>query len=386
MKYQKSIILLAVIILGLTALLLSTNPDSVESQQSSPIKIGVTIPLTGKFSHYGEAELHGLKMAVKDVNREGGINGRKLKLVVEDNQGKAKKAVRNVQRLTSVENADIIWTAFTHISQAVKGAVREQGKLFFYASTYKGIAEGGKYSFRDYYDASRSGRTIAKVVDSKGHKQVAFIKEEGDACRRFEKAFEEKAESLGIEIIGRTKHKPSTKDLRSELTKLPVEKADALVTCTWRTDKYLMEQMKELRLLDTPTYHWAALVIRAANTPEMREIYEENNAITTWYGLPGQPSTEKQREFVERYRNKHGKKPRGDALYAYDDVHIIADALRACNADPSNKDCIRKEILQTDYEGVGGHISFDRNGSARREVFLIQVKNGTWREINPLEG
>jgi branched-chain amino acid transport system substrate-binding protein len=370
-----AIVLLAVIIGG--CFLLNKRPATNE-----PIKIGATLALSGNLAYLGELEKNGLSMAIDEINSTGGINGRKLKLIAEDNQGDAKNAATSIIKLLNVDHADVIFSAFTHVTNAVKNLVAEKKKIMIYASTVKDIAQENELFFRDYYDAENNGKAIAKLVNKNGYKTVKFLTEVSDQCVLYEKAFREEAQKFNITVLQKESYLTTEKDLRTPLLKLKGGKFGAIVVCAWRHEPILMKQLKELGMINIPTFHWVAPFLPAANTSDIRQLFAENKSISTWYGFGEKTSKEKQLQFIKKYTDKYGSKPSPDAAYAYDDVFILANALKNCSsAVLIDSQCIAKALMKTDYSGAGGKLTFDSNRASNREVIAITVIDGLWQEI-----
>jgi len=379
-KTTQIIIAVIVVIIILVGIWYGVSKKPQAPVSKEPIKIGATLALSGKYSYIGQAELRGLEMAINEINEQGGINGRKIELIVEDNKGDAKEAVNNVNKLINIDNVDIIFSAFTHITNAIKQIVFDKEKLLFYASTIADIAAENKYAFRDFYDAKSHGEKLAQKINEYGHKNVAFITEISDQCKEFENSFRTKANELGIKIIAREEYQVEATDLKTNLLKLNLKNADALVACAWRHEHILMKQLMEMGLINIPTFHWVAPYLPIANTKEMRELYEKNGAISSWYGFGETKNKESQEIFISKYKEKYNEEPIPDAAYFYDDVYIIANAIKQCG-DIKNKDCVANKIIETEYDGVGGRVKFDNNGSAVRDVIFIAVKNGRWEVL-----
>ncbi|HBI25898.1 TPA: hypothetical protein DDX30_03885 [Candidatus Wolfebacteria bacterium] len=320
-------------------------------------------------------------MAVEEINKQGGINGTKIEFIAEDNGGDAKLAVTGVSKLLEVNNADIILSSFTHITSAIKGLVAEKGKVMIYAATVRDIAQSNDLFFRDYYDAEDNGAATARLVAKNGYKNVAFLSEKSPQCAEFEKGFE--AETKGA-VLMTTKELYSAEatDVRVNLTKIKGAKSEAIVVCGWRHEHLIMKEMKELGMIGTQTFHWVAPFLPVANTDDMKKLFEENKAISTWYGVAEENNTAEQKEFIEKYQKAFGMKPTGEAVYAYDDIYILANAIKACDKAGKAKDsqCIAQELGKTNYDGVGGKVSFNDRLS-NREITAIQVVDGVWRNI-----
>jgi ABC-type branched-subunit amino acid transport system substrate-binding protein len=251
-----------------------------------------------------------------------------------------------------------------------------------YASTIPTIAQENNYTFRDYYDYKDHAIALAREIKQENYSDVYIMEEITDPCSLFDANFRNESERLGIKIITTTRYETTETDFKTDLLKMNPNKGDAMVLCSIRTEQFIMKQLKELGMIDVKTFHLTAPFLPAADTPELREIYEENDAISTWYGFGETSNTKMQSEFIDTYKEKYGQDPRPDAAYAYDDMHIIAIAISQCNSDVNNKDCVMQKMKSIKYFGVGGRLEFSDDRLSNREVSLIKVNEGKWQKIN----
>ena len=324
---------------------------------NNPIKIGASEALTGKFASLGEPRVNAMRMATDEINNSGGINGKKLEIIAEDNQGDAKVAVTNASKLLNIDNVDIVLTGFTHITNAIKSLVAEKNKVMIYTSTVRDIAESNKLFFRDYYDAIDSGKALAKAVGNDGYKKVAFLTEVSDQCNQIGETIKEDGQKYGFEVIKVESYNPTDLDLRTNLAKIKASKPEAIVACSFRHENILMRQLNELGMIGIKTYHLVAPFIASADTKENRELFEKNGAISTWYGAAESGINQKQKEFIEKYQNRYGVKPTGESIYTYDDMYVLTEALRKCDKFGKVRDsnCLADNLLQTNFDGIGGN-------------------------------
>ena len=368
------IIVLIVVIIGGYFLL---NKTPVEKET---VRIGGTLALSGNYAYLGEAQANGLKMAIEEINASGGIRGKKLELITEDNQGDAKQAVTNVSKLLNVDKADIILSAFTHITNAIKDIVNQSGKVMIYTSTVRDIAESSPLFFRDYYDAKDNGIALAKLIEDAGYKNIAFLTEFSDQCLQLEDSFKKQSKEYGINIIKKESFNTTETDLKTHLLKIKEVNPEAILVCAWRHEYILMKQLKELGMIKVQTFHWVAPFLPVADTKDMRSLFEENNTISTWYWLAETDYNSKQKEFFQKYQERYGVKPTGESAYAYDDMYILADALTKCDKKKQIKEseCVAEQLLNTDYDGIAGRLTFTNQGVSNREINAITVKDGLW--------
>lgn len=347
-----------------------------------PIKIGATLSLTGNLAFIGQSEKNGLILASEEINKKGGIKGRPLEIIAEDNQGDAKLAVGNVQKFMNVDNVDLVFSAFTHITKAVSPIVKERNIPMIYASTDGTIAQESNLFFRDYFDAEQGAVVLFRKVQSDGQKNIKVISEKQDGCLLFVEVFKKQTKSTDIKILGETYFQSTENDFRTHLTKLNLKQDDALLVCAFRHAHLVMKNMSDLELLGNQTYHFVGPFLPVSNEIQYREMYSKNRAVSTWYGFAEVDNTKKQDEYIKKYRARFSVEPIPDSAYSYDAAYIIAGALEKCLSGKTlDKKCFEEKMLDTDYEGVAGRVIFDEEGRSFRETILIQAENNQWRTV-----
>ena len=324
MKYTR-------ILLFSTLALLSANVSLfAKDSSSSPVKIGATLALSGKLAFIGKEERDGLILAVDEVNENGGVYGRRLEILFEDNIGDTKTAVTGVNKLLNLDRVDVIFSAFTHVTQAVKDLVARQDKTLIYASSLGSIAKSNPRFFRDYFDAGQSGEAIGQAIIEADSKKVAILTEINDACEDYEKHLLELVQAKQVQVTKRVAYLPGETEFQPLLLKIRQSKPDGIVFCTWRDTDIVMKQLDQLGMIDIPIYHFIAPFLPHANTAKLRALYEKNNLISSWYGFVESTNEPKQLEFIKKFEKRFNRKPRPDAAFAYDNIMLLANALLKC--------------------------------------------------------
>lgn len=373
------VVVIIVIILG--NLILNKNNSVDESKK--PVKIGANLALTGSLAFIGTAENNGLLLAVEDVNASGGINGHRLELITEDNGGDVTNAISGMQKLISADKIDLVITAFTHITQAVKSIVAQNNLPMLYISSLPDIASENSLFFRDYFDAVNLGNVLGKYMAKTDLKTFAYLGEQNDACFPYRDEVRRVLESAGKNVTIQEEYLSTATDLRTQLLKIKTKQVDGIYTCTWRKSDIFTNQLNELGMISVPVFQTIAPFLPNADTKEMRGLYEKNKTISTWYGFTLGSLNDSQKEFAKRYEAKFGTKLSSDAAFAYDDIMVISEALKSCVSTEGEIDnkCFSEEMLKTNHDGLSGKLSFDKDGISQREGILIQVNNGEWVEV-----
>lgn len=351
--------------------------------EPAPIKIGATLALSGKLAKIGSSQSQALQLAMEDINAAGGIGGRHVKLIVEDNGGDPKSAVQGVNKLLQSDAIDALFSSFSHITAAIKEPVKRSNRLMFYAASIGDIATESPFFFRDWGDADSQGKSLAQAAASQGHKTFALLSEASEGCAAIEMSFDGEAKRLGLWEAAKESYAPGETDFRPLLLRLKQKNPDVLVFCTWRDSGLIMKQMKSLGLISLPTVHFLAPLIPDSDTAEVRKLYEENKSLIVWLGFVEGNLTDQQKLFFTRLKERFNSEPRMEAVLAYDDLMVLAKAMKECGSiDPT---CVSTKVRRSDYTGVSGRLRFDDQGRSNREDLIIEVRNGVWESVKQNE-
>ena len=225
-----------------------------------PIRIGALYPLTGGLALLGNENLEGARIAVELVNDHGGIDGRKIALVIGD-AATPDKAQSEAERLSSLENLQIITGTYSSgLSYAASQVVERRGGIYWETG---GIADGlTKRGFRNYFrvvfTASSNGQlaaTVAKeVVAAKLGKTpqdltILIVHEDSDYGTSVASAAEARARELGFRVAGRLAYKAASGDLSSLVLRMRASAADIIIASSYANDALLIQrEMKQLNV------------------------------------------------------------------------------------------------------------------------------------------
>ena len=358
--------------------------DSAMETESKPILIGATLALSGNLAYIGEAERNGLLMAIEEVNEAGGINGRPLKLVAEDNQGDTASAVSGFTKLLNVDDVDVIFSFFTHITSAVYNLAPLDDTLLIYHSSVRDFAEESNLIFKDHVLFADQGQLAATVVLKNAYPKVALLSENGEACSEFVETFRAALSSQGQDILETEYFQSDATEVRTPLLKIKAQNPDVIAICAWRHSHIVVPELQSLGMLGIPTVQVASPFLPPGDTPEMRAIYRKNNTYSTWFALTEATTDPVELEFKRKYTERFGTKPLADSAYSYDDIHALAQALGPCTSETEvDPNCLSAELAKVKMDGAGGPLSFDEYGISTREGAIIQVnEDGLWEKVN----
>ncbi len=326
-----------------------------------PFTIGVMESVTGPGETYGNVAVRAKQMAADEINEAGGINGRELKMIVEDSKCAAQDAITAYNKLTGVDGVKIILG--TSCSGAMLGAAplaeADGVVLFSGLATNPDIANAGDYIFRTSMSDQQRGLETGNVMWADGVRTLATITEATDYAEGIRRTTVEQFEKLGGTVVAEERYGSDITDFRTYLTKLVGANPDAvhLAAQSEFTGGTIIKQLRELGYED-PIYTedvgagTTALEIAGEAATGVKAILADID-----------PSNGKGQQVLQRFRERY------DYLTlswyvgsAYDDVHITAECLRRID-DDQDADAFRDCLYEITWSGaIGDNYSFDENG------------------------
>ncbi|HLO10153.1 MAG TPA: ABC transporter substrate-binding protein, partial [Desulfobacteria bacterium] len=218
------------------------------------IKVGVLLPLTGAQAKFGEIEKRSFEMAAQEINAKGGVNGKKIELLFEDDTGKPDVGRSGVEKLISREKVSVITGGYSSSVTAAAAPVAQQFKVPFVICTGSAddvTEKGYEYVFRVNPPASEYPNAIKSFLQgvAKDVKTVALLYENSAFGQSSSKSFEEDAKELGLKIVVKEGYQAGAIDFKPILTKVKAANPDMIYMVSYVMDaSLLMRQSKELRI------------------------------------------------------------------------------------------------------------------------------------------
>ncbi|MDE2686081.1 MAG: ABC transporter substrate-binding protein [Chloroflexota bacterium] len=326
-----------------------------------PFRIGVMESVTGPGETYGNVAVQAKQMAVDEINAAGGVNGRMIELIVEDEKCNAQDAITAYRKLTDVDGVKIILG--TSCSGAMLGAAplaEEEGVVMFSGlATNPDIANAGDYIFRTSMSDAQRGIDTGNVLWSDGIRDLATITEATDYAEGVRRTSVEQFEKRGGSVVGTERYASDVTDFRSQLTKLIGESPDALHIAAQSefTGGTIIKQARELGF-NGPIYG-EDVVVGATALEIAGDAATGVKAIIADLDPANSKAQEVLSNFMERYDYITLRWYLGSA---YDDVYITAECLKRTD-DDQDADGFRDCLYDITWSGtIGSNYSFDENG------------------------
>lgn len=349
------------LVIMLSALGLVSIACTIGQSGDDTYTIGVMESLTGPGETYGTVINQSKEMAVAEINAAGGIDGKTLKLIVEDSKCGAQDAITAYKKLTDVDGVKIILG--TSCSGAMLGAAplaEEDGVVLFSASaTSPDIEEAGDYIFRTAINDAKLGVDAGNTMWTDGIRTLATINEETDYAEGVQKTTVERFQELGGSVTGQERYPSDVTDFRTQLSKLFGANPDGLLLAAQSefTGGTILKQARELGY-NGPIY---TEVVPTGTTA----LEIAGDAATGVKAIIPSPDleTQKGKDFLANFRTRYGYVTLPWFIgSAYDTVHIAAECLGQTK-DDQDADGFRDCLYGLTWSGtIGDSYSFDDKG------------------------
>jgi len=323
---------------------------AIQKNVSSPIRIGFIAPITGDLADLGNDTLASAQIAIDEVNENGGVNGQKLELVVEDGRCSAKDAPQAASKLINVDDVQVIMAMCSPEVLATAGMANNQKRVLISScASAPTVTDAGDYVFRTYPSDSFQGRFAAEYAyNTLGKRKAAILAMQNDWGKGLENVFAKRFQELGGEVVLIQEHTQDSRDMRSQITKIKELNPDILYFPSFTEPS--IAGLKQIHDLDL---HTTILGGDAWNDPKLQK---SDYAKGVQFVIP-KPNYNK--DWIQKMEMRHAGQT-VCAPSAYDNVKILADIIKQVGNDGEK---IKDQLYRVEgYEGVNGDITFDQNG------------------------
>ena len=344
-----------------------------EGTSSGEIRIGVGIPITGTFSAEAPYYVNCVKLAEKQINQAGGINGKKLKILIIDNQSTNPGALAALNKAVEHDKA-LVFIGPVKSTQilAMSDAVKSYGIPMMLGGTNETITkQGNPWLFRCRVSDGLVAAILVKYIKEELKlTKIGFIYSNEAFGTGGADAIERNAKAQGLKVVAKERFNLGDRDFTAQL--LAVKRAGAEVMIPYSAGVNEVARLTvEYRQLGSPYKYVSPPAIAVKAFLDLAGEAAEG-LVGFVDSVPGMNPTNK--KFVEAYRKEYNAEPDRQAPWSYDAVYILADAIRKAGEDRSK---IREAILAVrGYEGVLGTYNFTPEGEGLSGGPMAVIKNG----------
>ena len=361
---------------ALVLLLASLGISGCGKKDDNVIKIGAVLPLTGSAAVWGENARMGLEFALDEVNESGGVNGIKVRIILEDSQSDPAKAVSALQKLISTDKVSVVIGDIASSSVLAMAPIAEKEKVILFSpgASNPDISQAGKYIFRNWQSDALEGAVDAQFAyEVLGYRSISIVYVNNAYGNGLRSVFAQSFQLLGGEIPVSESFEQGATDIRSQLNKIKATNPEAVYMPGYPPEMALvLRQSTELGL------ELQFLSVQAFADPTILET-AQNAADGVIFSIPEPPDTSLfvVSNFVRKYKDRYNRMPGVCSDTGYDALKIIVWAM---NQSGVSGPAIQSQLLKlSDFPGAAGVTNFDENGDVIKSFIFKTVINGEFR-------
>lgn len=341
-------------------------------EMEEPIIIGCETSLTGEKALTGEYMKNALDLAVERINADGGLLGRKVQVILEDDQGTDQGAVNAYNKLASSGACVVIGNLYSTMNVAISGEVEKAGLPTIVTGSSVSVGKlNNPYMFQARTNDDVAVRAIVnRAINDMGFKNIAIIHDSDaygqGACEVAMNTLKE----MGIEPVVVATYNSGDKDFTAHISQIQHSEADVILAFSLQTEAGLI--MKQLSVMDNKlpiigsTSYASAIAIELAGDAS-NGVYSVVDYVPTTPLGAGQ-------EFAELYKEKYGIESDWSGAAAWDSFLIVTEAIK--RAGSTDAEAICNEIANLkDFEGASNIFSFDENHIGGTMNVFVQIEN-----------
>lgn len=376
-KYAKLLALSLVAALGLTSFAACSDDSATTSDETTTAEtfvIGGVGPLTGVAASYGISVNQGAQYAVDEINANGGVEGLELKLIFEDDEHDAEKALNAYNTLMD-QGAQAIVGAVTSVPCIALTEVTSADNILQITPSASAAA-CAQYDncFRICFTDPQQGQLMAQYIMEQGITKTAIIYDNSDAYSKgIYEAFEAEYTALGGEVVAAESFNSGDVDFKTQLTKIKATDAEALFLPIYYTEAAYIASQADSVGVELPYFGcdgWDGIIAQVnGDTTTI-----EGATFLTPFVVTNE--AENIQTFVAGYEDVYGTTPDQFAADGYDAVYAIAAALEVAGADDSQ--ALIDAMYEIEIDGLTGHMTFDENGDATKSATVAIIEDGAY--------
>ena len=376
----------ASLILSISLILFAGSPGGgFSAAAQEPYKIGGIFSVTGPASFLGDPEKKSLDMLIKNINAQGGIGGRMLEGIIYDTEGDPSKAVMAVSKLINKDQVlAIIGPSRTPTSLAVLPFAEKAGIPLISCAAGVQITQPVKpWVFKTAQSDVLAVAALFAYMQKQDIKKIALLTVSNAFGESGKAQLEKQAPDYGLTVVRSETFGAKDTDMTAQLAKIRTAEPDALVC--WGTNPgpaVVAKNVKQLKMTQ-PLFQSHGVAspkfIELAGDAAEGIILPTGKILVTDLLPDSDPQKKVLKEYAEQFKTDYQMPVSGFGGYAYDAMHILAQAMRGSNGD---REKIRSKIENLQgHVGVSGVFNFspqEHNGLDATAFVMVQIKNGAW--------
>ncbi len=369
-----------VLLAGITG---CNKPSNGGAAAGDVIKVGEFASLTGSEATFGQSSHEGTQLAVDDLNAAGGLLGKKIQLLTEDDQSQAGQPATVVRKLISRDGVVAILGEVASSRSMEAAPICQQNKIPMISpsSTNPKVTATGDYIFRVCFIDPFQGTVMANFARKtlKLNTAAVLTDVKSDYSLGLAKFFKEGFIADGGKIVTEQNYSAGDKDFNAQLTAIKAENPDGIFVPGYYTEVGLIALQARQLGITVPIFGgdgWESSSLVPIGGKALEGCY-----FSTHYS-PEDTSPAVQ-DFVKRFRTQHNETPDAMAALGYDSAMILADAIKRAGSTDGAKVAAALAAAK-DFAGITGKITIDANRNASKPAVILAIKDGQFKYVQTI--
>ncbi len=346
-------------------------------------RIGLLIPLTGEQASFGIDALNGAKLAIDEINQQGGVLDHPLHLIVRDTESRTEKVASAIGELIDTEKVIALVGEITTDRTLLAAPLAQQRgiPLITPSATNEKITAAGDYVFRACYTDAFQAAMMAKFARSLDVEKAAiFFDRDNPYGTALSNAFKVDFTKHGGSIVAEETYRAGDVDYSTQLNAIKLRNPDSIFLPSYYAEAALIIKQARQLGIEAPflgTDGWDSNELLKFGGPAVNNSYFASH-------FSSEHLSDKAKTFSEAYYAKFQAAPPPLAALAYDAVWLLADALKRAGSTSST--ALRDALAKTkDFSGVTGMIAFDQDRNPKKPGIIIRVQEGKFTYLETVE-
>jgi branched-chain amino acid transport system substrate-binding protein len=372
---------------GAAGAALSSAPFALNivNAQSTPIRIGFLVPLTGAYSAEAQDQVRAAEVAIKEFNDAGGLNGRKAELLVRDDKLNPGEAATRTLELIEKDKADFIVGSLSAATQLSMNAITRERKVIFVSISQSDAINEAKdfspYTFHEALNPHLTAGAVARYAFPKYGKKIVYLTADYAYGHEMVRGFERAGKALGATTLADIRHPLGAADYSAFLPRIQALKPDVLVMCNFGRDLVnSVKQATDFGLKSTTRIITPVLVF-TARVAGGAEAFEGVVGGTSYYwGMEDQIPSAK--AFNDKFRRAHsGAVPSDYGAMGYSGVRCVLQGVLDAKSTESLK--VSDAMSRMKYNWYKGEQFFRAcDHQSVQSVIIVESKSKGMKDKN----
>jgi branched-chain amino acid transport system substrate-binding protein len=339
------------------------------------IRIGVFMSLTGSTANFGISSTNGIKMAADEINAAGGINGKQIELLVQDDRSDAQEAATIVTKFVTQDQVHAILGEVASSRSIAAAPIAQNAKIPMLtpSSTNPEVTKKGDFIFRSCFIDPVQGAAIAQFAARTLNAKTAaiMVDRKNDYSTGLDKVINETFTRMGGKIVATQSYQEGDQDFNAQLTSLKGFNPEVIFVPGYYNDVGLIAKQARDKGITVPLVGgdgWDSAQLYAIGGTALNGSYFTNH----YSPYDTAPNVQK---FVNDYKARFGTLPDALAATAYDAAKIMFDAIKRSTSleGPAIRDAL---AATKEFPGVTGNVTFNKDRDAVKPIVMIEIKDG----------